>query len=128
LTRAKNASYYRKVGNFVFFLRKGGPVTEAVYQGKLIRKLKRLFPGCVVLKNDPQYQQGILDLTLLWGQYWAMLEVKASPETGLRPNQRYFVEQLDAMSFAAFIFPENEEEVLFALQEAFASRGEACVS
>lgn len=103
-------------------------MTEAVYQGQLIKKLKRIFPGCVVLKNDPQYQQGILDLTLLWGLSWAMLEVKASATASERPNQRYFVEQLAEMSFAAFICPENEEEVLFALQEAFTSRGAACFS
>ena len=103
-------------------------MTEAAYQGKLIKKLKREFPGCIVLKNDPLYQQGILDLTLLWGWFWAMLEVKASPDARERPNQRYFVEQLDDMSFAAFIHPENEEEVLLALQEAFASRGATCIS
>lgn len=102
-------------------------MTEAAYQGRLIKKLKRIFPGCVVLKNDPQYQQGILDLTLLWGDLWAMLEVKASAYARERPNQAYFVEQLDSMSFAAFIYPENEEEVLLALQEAFASRGAACL-
>lgn len=96
-------------------------MTEASYQGKLIRKLKKFFPGCVILKNDPQYQQGIPDLTLLWGWFWATLEVKASPTANERPNQRHFVKQLDSMSFAAFIFPENEEEVLVALQEAFAS-------
>lgn len=96
-------------------------MTEASYQSKLIGKLKRIFPGCVVLKNDPQYQQGILDLTLLFGSMWAMLEVKASRNARRRPNQEYFVEQLDNMSFAAFICPENEEEVLIALQEAFAS-------
>jgi hypothetical protein len=103
-------------------------MTEAQYQGKLIRKLKKVFPGCVVIKNDPQYQQGMLDLTLLWGWFWAMLEVKASNSSPERPNQRWFVEQLDHMSFAAFICPENEEEVLLALQEAFASRGAAFVS
>lgn len=102
-------------------------MTEAAYQGKLIKKLKQVFPGCVVLKNDSQYQQGMLDLTLFWGWFWAALEVKASNTARARPNQKYFVEQLDNMSFAAFIFPENEEEVLIALQEAFASRGATCV-
>jgi hypothetical protein len=103
-------------------------VTENAYQAKLIRKLKRVFPGCEVLKNDPNYLQGILDLTILWGQCWAMLEVKASARSRMRPNQDYYVRRLNEMSFAAFIFPENEEEVLAALQEAFASRGTACVS
>jgi hypothetical protein len=96
-------------------------VTESAYQAKLIRKLRDIFPGCVILKNDPQYQQGILDLTLLWERCWAMLEVKASGKALHQPNQEYYVEQLGRMSFAAFIYPENEDEVLNALQEAFAS-------
>jgi hypothetical protein len=98
-------------------------VTEAAYQAKLIRRLKQIFPGCEVLKNDPNYVQGILDLTLFWGPYWAMLEVKTSATSPQRPNQSYYVNRLNDMSFAAFIYPENEEEVLTALQEAFASRG-----
>lgn len=102
-------------------------MTESTYQGKLIRKLKRTFPGCVVLKNDPQYLQGILDLTLLFKDTWAMLEVKASADARHQPNQDYYVSQLDDMSFAAFIYPENEREVLVALQEAFASRGATCL-
>jgi hypothetical protein len=97
----------------------GSQTTEAAYQGKLIRKLKRTFPGCEVLKNDPQYVQGILDLTLLWGPYWAMLEVKTSAKSPQRPNQRHYVNRLNDMSFAAFIYPENEEEVFAALQKAF---------
>lgn len=102
-------------------------MTESAYQAKLIRKLERMFPGCMVLKNDPNYLQGILDLTVFWGPYWAMLEVKASARAREQPNQAYYVEQLNEMSFAAFIFPENEEEVLSALQEAFVSRGAARV-
>jgi hypothetical protein len=103
-------------------------VTENQYQAKLIRKLKRLFPGCEILKNDPNLKQGILDLTILWGPFWAMLEVKASASAKTQPNQPYFVKKLNEMSFAAFIYPENEEEVLAALQEAFTSRRTACVS
>lgn len=102
-------------------------MTEAAFQAKLIRKLAKLFPGCVILKNDPNQQQGILDLTILWECLWAALEVKASPTARRRPNQEYFVKLLDDMSFAAFICPENEEEVLIALQEAFASRRSACL-
>jgi hypothetical protein len=96
-------------------------VTENAYQARLIRKLKRLFPGCEILKNDAGYRQGILDLTILFGPFWAMLEVKASEDAPLRPNQGYYVRKLNDMSFAAIIYPENEKEVLAALQEAFAS-------
>jgi hypothetical protein len=103
-------------------------MTENVYQAKLIRKLKRMFPGCEVLKNDPNYVQGILDLTIFWGPFWAMLDAKASATAKKRPNQDYYVNLMNKMSFAAYIFPENEEEVLAALQEAFTSRGATCVS
>lgn len=103
-------------------------MTENQYQGKLIKKLYKLFPGCVVIKNDPGYQQGILDLMVLWGPNWASLEVKASASSGSQPNQDHFVRQLDEMSFAAFIYPENEAEVLNALQQAFESSRRACVS
>jgi hypothetical protein len=73
------------------------------------------------MKNDAAYQQGILDLTVLYQQYWACLEVKRSKDAGLQPNQEFFVQKLGDMSFAAVIYPENEEEVMVALEQAFAS-------
>lgn len=103
-------------------------MTENQYQARLIRKLERLFPGCVVVKNDPGYQQGILDLMVLWGPNWASLEVKASANSSVQPNQEHFVRKLDDMSFAAFIYPENEAEVLDALQQAFEISRRTCVS
>jgi hypothetical protein len=93
--------------------------TESEYQAKLIKKLEAMFPGCVVFKNEAAYQQGILDLTILYNDKWASLEVKRSAAARIRPNQEHFVSLLDGMSFAAFIYPENEEEVLSALQQAF---------
>lgn len=102
-------------------------MTESQFQTNLIKKLQVLFPGCQVLKNDPDYQQGMLDLTILWHNRWAMLEVKASPNSPLQPNQEYFVSQLDEMSFAAIIHPENEEDVLNALQEAFKLGRGSCI-
>lgn len=98
-------------------------MTENQYQQKLIKKLKVLFPGCLILKNDPGYRQGFPDLTIFFGEYWAALEVKTEESAREQPNQRYYVAQLDDMSFAAFIYPENEAEVLGALQQAFAVPG-----
>lgn len=103
-------------------------MTENQYQAKLVKKLKSMFPGCEILKNDSGYKQGILDLTILMGKYWAMLEVKSSKGAKAQPNQDYFVKKLNEMSFASFIYPENEEEVLAALQKAFSSRRTARVS
>lgn len=101
---------------------------ESVYQSRLIKKLKRIFPGCIVLKNDTDYMQGIPDLLIVWQNKWAMLEVKSDIDAPEQPNQRYYVELLDGMSFAAFISPETEEDVLYDLQQAFGSRRPARVS
>jgi hypothetical protein len=103
-------------------------VAENLYQAKLIKKLKKLFPGCEILKNDSGYKQGILDLVILYGKKWAMLEVKDHATAKRQPNQEYFVKKFGEMSFASFIFPENEEEVLTALQKAFSPRRTARVS
>lgn len=92
---------------------------ETEYQAKLIEKIHRRIPGCVVLKNDTAFRQGIPDLTILYHDRWALLEVKPHKGARLQPNQRYYVELLSDMSFAAFIYPENEEEVLDDLQRAF---------
>jgi hypothetical protein len=104
---------------FSVFRKKRGSMRESKYQSQLIKKLRILFPGCFILKNDPTYVQGVLDLLILFGNKWAMLEVKASATSPERPNQRYYAEQLSLMSFASFIYPENEKEVLDELQRAF---------
>lgn len=98
---------------------------ESTYQLGLIKRIKERFPGCIVLKNDTDYQQGIPDLTVFWGPFWAMLEVKASEDAPAEPNQPYFVWLASSMAFGAFIYPENEREVLDALQFAFESAGTA---
>jgi hypothetical protein len=92
---------------------------EAKYQAELIPRIEELFPGCWVLKNDSSYQQGIPDLSIFYRNRYAMLEVKAYENAEEQPNQRWFVELFDDMSFGAFIYPENEEEVLHDLQQAF---------
>lgn len=92
---------------------------ESIYQARLIKKLERMFPGCIILKNDANRRQGILDLLILYRVYWASLEVKASANAPHRPNQDYYVRLLDGMSFAAFIYPEIEEEILRGLQRTF---------
>lgn len=103
-------------------------MTERQYQSELIKRLEEIFPGCVILKNDSGLRQGIPDLTILWNQYWATLEVKMSNSSKRQPNQEYYIQQLNEMSFAACIYPENEEDVLSALQQAFKPSRRARVS
>jgi hypothetical protein len=92
---------------------------ENSFQAKLIREIKDLFPGCMVLKNDTGYIQGIPDLTILHGKNWAILECKKSKTAPAQPNQPEYVELLNNMSYSRFIYPENKEEVLNELQRAF---------
>lgn len=94
---------------------------ENRFQADLIKELKDTFPGCVVLKNDSSYCQGIPDLLVLYKDRWAMLECKRDKNSSHRPNQDYYVGMLDEMSYARFIFPDNKEEVLHELQQTFQS-------
>jgi hypothetical protein len=91
---------------------------ESKYQAALKDKLYAMFPGCFITKNDSSYTQGIPDLLILFRDRWAMLEVKVSADAPKQPNQDWYVGELNAMSFAAFICPENEEEVLRELEQA----------
>lgn len=95
---------------------------ESDFQHALIKELKIRFPGCIVLKNDASYIQGIPDLLILYEDRWAALEVKKSGTAKHRPNQEYWVDMMDAMSFASFIFPENKEETLDALEQSLQGR------
>lgn len=92
---------------------------ENEFQSALIKELKKIFPGCMVLKNDSSYYQGIPDLLVLFEDKWAMLECKRSSTASHRPNQDYYIEKFGKMSYASFISPDNKEEVLDELQQAF---------
>ncbi len=98
---------------------------EARFQSGLIRELKQRFPDCMVMKLDSNYIQGIPDLLLLWGRRWATLECKRSEHAHKQPNQQYYVDRMNAMSFSRIIFPENKEEVLNELEQAFGTDGNA---
>ena len=98
---------------------------ESKFQAGLIAELKERFPGCIVMKNDPNYIQGIPDLTVLYNEHWAALECKRDANAPFQPNQQYYVNRMDEMSFSRAICPENKEEVLDELQQAFQPRRKA---
>lgn len=93
---------------------------ERNYQPHVIERLESTFPGCIVLKNDPNYLQGIPDLSVFWKGHWAWLETKRAANASHRPNQDYYVDLGNEWSFARFVQPSNEEEVFHDLQQAFA--------
>lgn len=92
---------------------------ENRFQANLIRELKERFPGCIVMKNDSSYIQGIPDLLVLHKDKWASLECKQTANARRQPNQEYYVGRMNEMSFSRFICPENKEAVLSELQSTF---------
>jgi hypothetical protein len=100
---------------------------ENQFQAKLIKEIKDTFPGCIVMKNDSSYIQGIPDLLVLHEDKWAALECKKTGRASKRPNQEYYVDRMDKMSFSRFVYPENKDEVMCSLHLHFTNREEECI-
>lgn len=92
---------------------------ERDFQAKLIKELKELFTGCIVTKLDSGHIQGIPDLLILYKDKWATLECKKFASAKKQPNQEYYVELMNKMSFSRFISPENKEDILHELEIYF---------
>lgn len=92
---------------------------ESKFKTQLKKDIEARLPGCMVLHGDPSlHGQGFPDLLVLHNNRWAALEGKQTTTSRKRPNQEYYVEKLNDMSYAAFVCPENQMEVLHALQQA----------
>lgn len=91
---------------------------ESKFQASLIKELKSKFPGCIIMKQDANYIQGIPDLLILYKDKWAMLECKKSANASLQPNQKYYIDKTNEMSFSRIIYPENKEEVFSELERS----------
>jgi hypothetical protein len=92
---------------------------ESKFQAELKKDLRQRFPGCIVTKMDSGDIQGIPDLLILYEDKWATLENKRSKQARHQPNQDYYVDKMNEMSFSRFIYPENKEEVLNELEHKF---------
>jgi len=95
---------------------------ENKFKTRLIGKIEIMLPGCIIFHLDPNEIQGAPDLLILYEDKWAVLEGKKTLTARRQPNQDYYIERMNNMSFARFIYPENEEEVLDELQQAFRVR------
>lgn len=99
---------------------------ERDFQATIIRELQSRFPECIVCKMDANYKQGFPDILVLYHDKWALLELKRSSNARHQPNQDYYVNLLNEMSYANFIFPENKEDVFDDLQRAFQIGRHSC--
>ena len=108
----------------LFFLERGWfylGAAENKYQAGLIKKIRNKYPDAIVLKVDSSYIQGIPDLLILLNGQWAALEVKKDPRAPYQPNQEYWIDTMNRMSFASDINPIKEEMVLYELERFFES-------
>ena len=92
---------------------------ESDFQADLIKTLENRFPGCIVLKNDANYKQGIPDLSVFYGNHWAALENKLEEDSNHQGNQDWYVNKMNDMSFARIVYPGNVEEVLNEMERSF---------
>lgn len=95
---------------------------ETPFKKELCDEIERRFPGCMILRNDPRYLQGVPDILVLYKGKWAALETKRSANAKIQPNQEYYVDKMNDMSYAAFVYPENRDEVLNAMGYMFIRR------
>lgn len=92
---------------------------ESEFQKNLKKELKSIFPGSIVTKLDSSDIQGIPDLLILYKNKWATLENKRHVKATHQPNQDYYVEKMNQMSFSKFIYPENKDSILNELKKYF---------
>ena len=95
---------------------------ESTFKNLLIEELESKFKGCFIVPGDANYCQGFPDILILYKTKWAALECKRSRHASIQPNQEYYIDRLNKLSFAAFIYPENKEEILNELQHALRPR------
>lgn len=95
---------------------------ESKFERETVKELKNMFPGCRIHKMDCQDCQGVPDRLILYKKHWALLEFKRYKDAHHQPNQDYYIDIYNKMSYAAFIYPENKEKILYELQQAFRVR------
>lgn len=91
------------------------------FQSRLIKDISKRFPDAIIMKNDPNYLQGVPDILVLHRNKWAALEAKKDKNAKHQPNQDYYVDEMNKMSYSTFVYPENEKEVLNDLEKIFQS-------
>lgn len=97
-------------------------VKENKFQRQIIEDLEELFPTCEIYLSDANHRQGRPDIVILYNNKWAALECKREKNAKHQPNQDYYIDKMNKMSYAAFIYPENVEEILYEIQHALSPR------
>ena len=94
-------------------------ILESDFQKVLMDEIRKRYPGCMIMKNDPNYIQGVPDWTILYKDKWVVLEAKREQDADKQPNQEYYVDKLNYMSYSNFVYPENRDQVLRDIEKIF---------
>jgi hypothetical protein len=94
---------------------------ESTFKYEVRKKIEKMFPGIICTRTDPTQIQGFPDMLLLYGDKWAALEFKKDINSTLRPNQQYYIDMLNELSYASIIHPQNMDEVLNDIQKKFST-------
>lgn len=103
-------------------------IRESKFERNIVQKLLDLYPGAIILKTHPNYIQGFPDRLALVGDSWFAFELKRSERAIHQPNQDYYIELLRNMSYANFVYPENEQEFLYEIQRIFRTQRSTRIS
>lgn len=98
-------------------------VLERKFKKKVIEELHDIYPGAVLIGLDPEEIQGIPDLLFLYGPFWGTFETKRNLFSPVRPNQAFWVDKMNRMSYSSFLFPENKNDVFQDLDKTLLGRG-----
>ena len=90
---------------------------ESGFQDSLIKQIKKILPGSMVFKMDQI--QVLPDLLVLYKDKWFSLECKRAANAKKQPNQEYYVNLMNEMSFSRFINPQNKDDILDELSKKF---------
>lgn len=100
---------------------------ESKFQAALIKRIIEMYPEAIVLKNDPNYRQGIPDLVVLYRDKYAILECKRDEKSPHRPNQLYYIKMFSRYTVSSFVYPQNLEEIINAIQKLFDTARTTCI-
>lgn len=85
---------------------------EAKFQAKVFKELRAQGYKVIKLQANATTSIGTPDCIALKGKFWALLEFKKSKTAPKRPGQQEWIDWANRHSYGAFIYPENEKDVL----------------
>ena len=82
-------------------------------------RIDPLNKGFLFFLNASNAFRSFPDIVILGSHKWAALEFKKSKRASHQPNQEYYINKLNEIGYASFVYPENAEEILNDLEELF---------